>query len=174
MNKVSEHGEQAAFVEYVLRAYQWREDFKRRLFFAVPNAAKRGYTVRNRMLAEGLTAGVFDVQYQQPRGPYSGLAIEMKVEGRRGRKNGGMSDVQVEYFNQAVEAGLCADVCYSSEEAIKVFDDYMKLEVGYGKSSDTVLDMDHHQVQPVVEVAAPTPTSLTFRDPDESRLDRTG
>lgn len=129
--KLSEHQEQSTFVDYVLFAYMHDPTFRRRLFFAVPNGAAlmsggRGARILKR---EGMTNGVADICYLQPRGPYNGLAIEMKVPGREGEKNGGLSEEQLEFKEQAAEAGICVDTCYGAEHAIQVFDTYMKLEV---------------------------------------------
>lgn len=126
---VSEHEEQAAFFSYVLQAYRWREDFKRSLFFAVPNAAKRSVRLAARMKAEGMTAGVSDILYLQPRGPYCYLAIEMKTPDRRNEKRGGLSTDQEGFLADAAGEGACVDVCYGADEAIAVFTRYMSLEV---------------------------------------------
>lgn len=130
-SRLSEHQEQSTFVDYVLFAYMHDPTFRRRLFFAVPNGAvlKRKGRDANLLKREGMTNGVADICYLQPRGPYNALAIEMKVPGREGEKNGGLSDEQLEFKEQAAEVGICVDTCYGADHAIQVFDTYMRLEV---------------------------------------------
>ncbi len=124
---MSEHNEQAAFVEYVLYQYQHRADFLRPLFFAVPNANKRTRWQARTLQQEGMTRGVADLLYLQPRGPYAFLAIEMKAEARRGEKNGGLTDDQQAWQNAAANVGAVAYTCYDCESAIRAFNEYMAL-----------------------------------------------
>lgn len=127
--KATEHAEQAAFVQYVHAQYSARDDFAAPLFFAVPNGAplgKRGYTVMNKLKAEGLRPGVSDILYLQPRGDYAYLAIEMKRESRAGERDGGLSQLQSAFLQSVIRAGGLAEVCYSAEDAMAAFDDYME------------------------------------------------
>lgn len=128
----SEHNEQAAFVHAVLFKYQHDPSFLPMLFFAVPSGMWAGGSTQkgrwgliNKFKSEGFRSGVFDVQYQQPRGDYSFLAIEMKRSDRVNEKDGGLSDDQMQYLDQAIKAGACARVCYSADAAIDTFDIYM-------------------------------------------------
>lgn len=128
---MSEHTDQAAFVQYVLLTYRNRPDFTRSLFFAVPNGAWLGGkapAVMNKMKQEGFLPGVADLLYLQPRGGHIFLAIEMKTMERRNQKNGGMSDDQTIFQAIALAAGALAITCYGPDEAMRVFDDYMNLE----------------------------------------------
>lgn len=134
--KPSEHQEQAAFFDYVLFQYQHDPTFIRPLFFAVPNGSWLGgktpgarAALMQKMKGEGLTPGVSDLLYLQPRGVYSYLAIEMKTEKRRNEKDGGLSLEQVEFLHAAREAGALAVVCYGADEAIRAFDEYMGMVV---------------------------------------------
>lgn len=125
----SEHQEQAAFFTTILYKYQHNPSFARPLLFAVPNGAwlggRRPANVMEKMKAEGLTPGVSDILYLQPRGHYSFLAIEMKRADKRNRKSGGLREDQIEFLNAASLARALFSVCYSAEEAERVFDAYM-------------------------------------------------
>lgn len=130
---MSEHDDQTAFVDYVLTVYPRQTDFKRRLFFAVPNGAMLGGRVPALQMAklkrEGVQPGVADILYLQPRGIWAYFAIEMKTEERRNTKNGGLSEDQQAWLKEARGAGAMAVVCYGLDEAIAIFDDYMREEI---------------------------------------------
>jgi hypothetical protein len=82
---------------------------------------------------DGVLAGVPDLFVAKPilcRGTidcssgcscllYSGLFIEMKSA------RGKLSDSQIDVMNKLSEEGYKCEVCYSSEEAIKVIDEYL-------------------------------------------------
>lgn len=126
----SEHAEQSAFFTTILFKYRTDDRFVRPLFFAVPNGAFLGgksALTMEKLRAEGLTPGVADILYLQPRGGYSFLALEMKRADKRGHKAGGLRPEQVEFLNAASCAGAFFAVCYSAEEAERAFDEYMGL-----------------------------------------------
>jgi len=127
----SEHAEQAAFFTTILFKYRTDDRFIRPLLFAVPNGAwlggKRPAHVLEKLRAEGLTPGVADILYLQPRGGYSFLALEMKRADKRNQKAGGLRAEQVEFLNAASRAGAFFAVCYSAEEAERAFDEYLRL-----------------------------------------------
>lgn len=126
---LSEHQEQAAFFTTILYKYRNDPHFTRPLFFSVPNGAwlggRRPQNVMEKMKAEGLTPGVSDILYLQPRGPYSFLAIEMKRADKRNRKDGGLRPDQIEFLSSARATGAYCKVCYSADEAEQTFDTYM-------------------------------------------------
>ena len=122
---MSEHSEQAAFVEYVLYTYQHRADFLRALFFAVPNANKRTRWQAAQLQQEGMTRGIADILYLQPRGGHSFLAIEMKDMPRLNEKNGGLTDAQMEFLQTAADIGARVSACYGYDAAVQLFDEYM-------------------------------------------------
>lgn len=128
----SEHQEQAAFFTTILYKYQHDQRFARPLFFAIPNGAwlggRRPQNVMEKMKAEGLTPGVSDILYLQPRGPYSYLVLEFKRSDQRNRKNGGLRDEQRVFLNAVSLAGAFFAVCYSADEAERAFDAYMELD----------------------------------------------
>lgn len=129
----SEHQEQAAFFTMILYKYQHNETFARPLFFAVPNGAwlggRRPSNMMEKMKAEGLTPGVADILYLQPRGHYSFLALEFKRADKRNRHQGGLRDDQIKFLNAASLAGAFFSVCYSADEAVRAFDAYMELNL---------------------------------------------
>jgi len=79
---------------------------------------------------EGLNVGVADLHYDQPRGQYTKLVIEFKREDRRKDKNGGLSDDQATYLTRIRPYAYTA-VCYTTDEALTVFNWYMSLP-GFG------------------------------------------
>jgi hypothetical protein len=122
---MSEHTEQAAFVEYILWEFGPCDNFIRPLFFAVPNGAVLGgnrFALMAKLKQEGLRNGVADVLYLQPRGKYNCLAIEMKSA------KGKPTPEQLEFINAVHDAGGYSCICYGSDEAIKAFEAYMSLD----------------------------------------------
>lgn len=81
----SEHQEQ---VDLFSRVLAFHPDA---LLFAVPNGGLRNPRVAARLKAEGVKAGAPDLLLAEPRGPYVGMAIEMKRVGfgklRRNQKD---------------------------------------------------------------------------------------
>lgn len=128
----SEHQEQATFFETILYKYMHNPEFVRILFFAVPNGAWLGGrfppAMMQKMKEEGLTPGVADLLYLQPRGKYAYLAIEMKRSDQRARKDGGLRADQVEFLKAVDDADGMSVVCYSAEDAELIFDIYMRFE----------------------------------------------
>lgn len=120
---------QIAFVQYVLTMYMQREDFIRRMFFHVPNGVKLGArnapAMMHKLKQQGVLPGVPDILYLYPRGMWNFLAIELKTEARRNEKNGGLSDEQLKWQDDARRAGALVFVAYGLDEAIEIFDQYM-------------------------------------------------
>lgn len=127
---MSEHSDQAAFIDYVISVYKARADFSPRLFFAVPNGAMLGGRVpalqMEKLKREGVQPGVADLLYLQPRGKWAYLAIEMKTAERKSEKRGGLTDAQREWLLAAGQCGARAVVCWGLDDAIETFDDYMR------------------------------------------------
>jgi hypothetical protein len=123
---MSEHGEQATFVEYVLYRYRNDPTFIRPVFFSVPNGAWLGgrnpYALMNKYRAEGFTKGVADILYLQPREPYHCLALEMKSAAGKATAD------QLEFILAVEKAGGMARICHGANQAIETFDFYMCLE----------------------------------------------
>lgn len=131
--KVSEHDEQSSFVSEVRLRYRQRDDFSPALLFATANGAWLGgdnrYALMSKYKAEGFQPGVSDILYLQPRGDYAYLAIEMKATHRRGEKDGGVSIEQAEFLAAVNANGGSGEVCYGADEAVRLFDYYMRMPV---------------------------------------------
>ena len=107
MAERSEHIEQREFV-------QWVRQNTSLLIIAIPNGGKRGKLEGMRLQAEGVTAGVPDLQI-----PMFALWIEMKAKGGR------LSPVQKEMHERLRSEGQTVEVCYSTQEAINVVTQHM-------------------------------------------------
>lgn len=129
--RISEHQEQANFIDEVAWRFGHREDFVRPLLFAVPNGAWFGGAnpgaLMNKFKSEGFRVGVADLIYLQPRGGYNCLVIEMKALDQRNRKNGGVSTEQAEFLAAVNGNGGTGEVCYGCDEAVSIFSWYMSL-----------------------------------------------
>ena len=129
--RISEHDEQANFFFTVGVTYRQRADFIGKLLFSVPNGMWIGgsnpYAMMNKFKAEGLQPGVADILYLQPRGVYNCLAIEMKAQDKRNDKDA-VKPEQAEFLEAVNASGGWADVCYGCEEALQVFEVYMRME----------------------------------------------
>jgi hypothetical protein len=115
-NLVSEHSIQSTFIAWA-RA---QRDPRLAWVFAIPNAAKRGYTVRCRMLDEGLRAGVADVFLPWPSGGLHGLYIEFKSA------VGKCTPEQIAFGEYAVSAGYGWIVCRTVEQAVEAVERYLE------------------------------------------------
>ena len=122
----TEHDEQSAFVSRVLWEFGNDPTFLRPLFFAVPNGSVLGgnrWALAAKLKQEGLTPGVADILYLQPRGQYNCLAIEMKSA------KGQPTPEQMEFIKTVHAAGGYSCICHSADEAIMNFEIYMGWEV---------------------------------------------
>lgn len=128
----SEHDEQASFVAEIRVRYASRSDFLPELFFSVPNGLQAGgrnrFALIAKFKAEGLNPGVFDIHYLQPRGNHPYLCMEFKRRDRRNEKGGGLSPEQYLYYQAAKLVGAAAFVCYTADEAVEKFNEYMGKE----------------------------------------------
>lgn len=117
MKQASEHAIQAAYFQWVRLAYPGTK-----LIYAVPNAAKRGPALASWMKAEGLTAGIPDINIDIPRTPpymafvptggFHGMRIETKsIKGK-------LTDEQAEAHKQLQKAGYFVTVCRDTESMI--------------------------------------------------------
>lgn len=143
---LSEHQEQVIFVSDTRARYALRDDFIPALFFAVVNgfwvagsdgekgkASGRNFAMMAKYKAEGMRKGVADLQYQQPRGGHPFCVIEMKrsdLRNQQGKEPGGLKPEQIVYLDAARDVGAYVCVCYSGDEAIEAFADYMSLPKG--------------------------------------------
>lgn len=93
-----------------------------RWLFHVPNGGSRNKQEAVKFKQMGVKAGVSDLCLPYPRGMYCGLFIEMKYG------DGRQQATQKEFLRDMAEAGHFVATCYSAEEAIKVIEQYLKLE----------------------------------------------
>jgi len=89
------------------------------LLFAVPNGGRRGKVEAGIMKAEGVYAGVADLLLLVPRGPFHGLAIEMKTA------KGRLSDSQKEWAKKVLKQGYEYVVCRSVDDFIEQVEYYL-------------------------------------------------
>jgi len=130
---LTEHQEQANFFTEVRLTYRNDPTFIYELLFSTLNGAwlggEKSAVLWQKHKEEGSVQGVADVLYLQPRGSHPYLAIEMKRSDRRGTKNGGLTKAEDVWLNIAWRAGARVVICYTAEEAVAVFAEYMRLPV---------------------------------------------
>lgn len=91
------------------------------LMHHIPNGGSRNRIEAARLKGQGVKAGIPDVCLPVPRGPYSGLYIEMK------RKYGGtVSPEQKVRINQLRLQGYRVDVCHGFQDAADIIEAYME------------------------------------------------
>jgi len=93
-----------------------------KLFFAVPNGMwSKNIQIAVKAKKEGLRRGVPDTFLPVARGKYYGLFIEFKTA-----KNYLTRD-QKEWFAWLAEQGFLCKIAKSTDEAIKIVEDYLEL-----------------------------------------------
>lgn len=119
-----ESEEQAVFFAEATYLYRNRSDFNRLLLFATFN----GEVWRSfyKVMRAGLTAGVSDILYLQPRGPYPYFACELKSIDRRSAKDGGVTPAESRWLQAAREEGAFVVVSYGADEVLQHFARYME------------------------------------------------
>ena len=117
---MSEFEEQALLIDWTNLNKQRYPDLD--LIFAIPNAAKRTKTTRNKMLREGLKSGVPDLFLPVPKKPHHGLWIEMKFGKNKTTAN------QDRWINRLQAKGYKVLICYSGQEAISEIEKYLGIE----------------------------------------------
>ncbi|KAF1711078.1 nuclease [Pseudoxanthomonas kalamensis DSM 18571] len=117
----SEHTEAVVFMRAVRGAEDRWPDL--RWLHAVPNGGLRNKRVAAQLKAEGVRPGVPDYLLPVPRGPFVGLALELK------RLHGGrVSREQHEWLAHLTSAGWATAVCHGWEAAWASVVDYMGQE----------------------------------------------
>lgn len=86
-----------------------------------PNGGKRDRVSAAVLKRQGVKAGVPDLHLPVPKGQYASLYIEMKYGDGRLQKE------QKDFLKQAADYGNFVAVCYSQEIALKVIEEYVKL-----------------------------------------------
>lgn len=103
----------------VSAAVRWPKEM--RMLYHVPNEGKRSRANGARLKAEGLRAGVPDINLDVARGEYHGLRIEMKR-----RRGGRVSPEQAAWLEALREQGYAAIVAYGWEEAADAIEKYLR------------------------------------------------
>jgi len=115
----TESDTQARFFAWLLKNYPEL----RLLCFAVPNGGSRHVLEAINLKKSGVTPGIPDVYCAISRGEFHGLFIEFKA----GRNK--LTDAQKMMFEKFSKAGYKCEVCYSLEDAVNVFVDYVEGKV---------------------------------------------
>ena len=113
-----EGAEQAVVIRWCLwHESRWPE---LRWLFAVPNGEKRPKVTAAILKGQGVKPGVPDLILPVPRGPYHGLAIEMKrVKGR------GPTEEQEVWLDGLMGLGWRTQTCWGADEAIDLIRQYI-------------------------------------------------
>lgn len=114
---MSEHDEQAAL--FFWASFNEKNIPELAMMYAVPNGGLRDVRVARKMKAEGVKAGVLDINLDVPRGGYHGLRIEMKFGKNKPTKK------QKEWMQKYAEYGYCVKLCYNWIEARDAIMDYL-------------------------------------------------
>jgi hypothetical protein len=114
--KLSEATHQTAFFAWLENKYPKL----RNVCFAVPNGGARNVKEAANLKRQGVTKGVFDIICLFPNKTKHGLVIEMKVG------NNKLTPEQVNFMNCAIANGYEATVCYSVDEAVSNFLNYIQ------------------------------------------------
>lgn len=98
---------------------------------AIPNGGQRHIAEATKLVATGVRSGVWDIFLPLPiqtewAKQYAGCYIEMKEPSKKNKKNGGLSDDQLEFGKYAKAMGYMCIVCYSWEEARDVLIKYLE------------------------------------------------
>uniref|UniRef100_A0A6M3L1H9 Putative VRR-NUC domain-containing protein n=1 Tax=viral metagenome TaxID=1070528 RepID=A0A6M3L1H9_9ZZZZ len=114
---MSEHDEQVSLFAWASLAEAQYPELE--MMYAIPNGGKRHVTTARKLKAEGVKAGVLDINLDVARGGYHGLRIEMKFGKNK------LSPYQEWWKNQYDANGYCVVVCYSCIEAQEAILNYI-------------------------------------------------
>ncbi len=128
----AEHGEQSALFCWV-NTSETRAEFPhlfnaagRSKLFAVNNNAGTGDPIKGaRAKMAGVQPGVADCFLPLARHGVNGLFLEMKQRKFKGKKQGGLQDVQVDFRAQCHADGFGYAVAYGWEEARDILRQYL-------------------------------------------------
>lgn len=116
---MSEHNEQVALMQW------WKLSHKRfklpeYALFAIPNGGARHIAVAKKLKAEGVRAGVPDIELRISRNGYHALWIEMKYGKNK------PTEAQAEFMKwQEAEGAKCV-VAYKWDDAKQAIEEYLK------------------------------------------------
>ena len=123
LGRGSEHAEQCAVIAWWFYTGHKRYNAHINDLFAIPNGGDRNMLVAVKLKAEGVRAGVLDLFLTIPCGNHHGLFIEMKYD-----KNKPTVE-QKEFITRAEARGYATAVCWTAEEAVKVIEGYLNVEL---------------------------------------------
>lgn len=115
----------------VVREFRRKYPHLARLLFAIPNGAKVTVIQRDngesfspervRLVEEGMTSGVPDLQLCVARGEWHGLFVELKIHPNR------PSTAQVEQMALLTAEGYCCQIGWTEDQCLQILDDYLAL-----------------------------------------------
>lgn len=114
MRHASEAQEAKAFVQYMAYAHP---DIP---VVHIPNEARRSVAGYVELAKQGVRKGFPDYMILTPNIRWSALFIELKT------KKGKLTEAQEEWIRKLIERGYYASVARGCEEAINVFEDYIR------------------------------------------------
>jgi hypothetical protein len=117
---MSEHDEQAAFVEWCQRMTPQYPELE--YGFAIPNGGKRSIGTARKLKAEGVKAGVLDWHLPIKRGAYIGLWIEFKFG------HNVMTPEQERWAEWLYRHGHRVEIAYEWEAAADIALEYLGLD----------------------------------------------
>lgn len=91
------------------------------VFHSIPNGAQVHPATAARLKAEGMTAGVSDLFFPEPRGDFHGLYLEMKRQ-----RGGTVSKEQTEWMAKMAIRGYAVAVGRGYKKALETIDEYLK------------------------------------------------
>lgn len=117
--RATEHQEQVAVIQYCDAKYP---DL---IKAAVPNGGKRSLITAVLLKKEGVLPSYPDLVFDEARGGYFGLRIEMKQRKVPGMPTPKTPKKQRDLHDLLRSEGYHVAVCYGAGEALKVIDEYM-------------------------------------------------
>lgn len=115
---MSEHATQVAIFQWARLAAKWKYPALRWMY-AIPNGGHRHIAVAAKLKAEGVRAGVLDINLPVPIGICSGLWIEVKYGKNK------LTSCQEEWAAGMAELGHGVAVCYTVDQAIAAIEGYL-------------------------------------------------
>ena len=121
INLSTEDGHQYALMLWAQQASVRRRWPELALLYHVENERQCTPQQAARRKLMGVKKGVPDLCLPVPRGPYTGLYLELKKPGGR------LSEEQKWWLDQLNRQGCCATVCYGWEEARQWLEKYLQM-----------------------------------------------
>jgi hypothetical protein len=115
----SEHQLQVAVIQWWAAVHHIKYALPLEALFAIPNGGSRDPITGSRLKAEGVRPGIPDLMLSVRLGYKAGLFIEMKA----GKND--LSEAQTRVSKHLTEQGYGFAAAWSSEEAIKIIEDYL-------------------------------------------------